>query len=66
MHKSLRKRVQKARRIENKIQALAWSKGPEARKERARMVENRHWFDRDLKGELMTASDKGHGPVTVL
>lgn len=59
MHKSkregLRRRTEKARRIEDKIQSLAFSDNPEARKERKRMAENRHWYDRELKGELHCA-----------
>ena len=55
MHKSLRQRVQKAKRIERKIQALSFSINPEARKENKRMAENRHWYGRSLKGELRCA-----------
>lgn len=66
MHKSkregLRRRTEKARRIEdkarrieNKIQALAFSGNPESRKELKRMAENRHWYDRNPKGELRCA-----------
>lgn len=59
MHKSkregLRRRTEKARRIEDKIQALSFSTNPEARKENKRMAENRHWYARELKGELRCA-----------
>lgn len=55
MHKSLRQRVQKAKRIERKIQALSFSITPESRKENKRMAENRHWYDRKPKGELRCA-----------
>lgn len=55
MHKSLRQRVQKAKRIERKIQALSFSINPESRKENKRMAENRHWYNRALNGELRCA-----------
>lgn len=59
MHKSkrdgLRRRTEKARRLEDKIQALASLVNPEARKESKRMAENRHWYDRNPKGELRCA-----------
>lgn len=55
MHKSMRQRVQKAKRIEAKVKVLAFAKTPEARKESKRMAENRHWYDRELKGELRCA-----------
>lgn len=59
MHKSkregLRRRTEKARRIEDKIQALSFSGNPESRKEIKRMAENRHWYDRAPKGELRCA-----------
>lgn len=59
MHKSkregLRRRTEKVRRIEDKIQALSFSGNPEARKEIKRMAENRHWYDRELKGALRCA-----------
>ena len=61
MHKSLRQRVQKAKRIERKIQALSFSGAPESRKESKRMAENRHWYDRNPKGALLSASDKSNG-----
>lgn len=57
MHKSMRQRVQKAKRIEAKIKFLAFSINPEARKESKRMAENRHWYDRELKGELRCARE---------
>ncbi len=65
MHKALRLKVRKAQRIERKIQALAFNGKSEARLERAKMIENRHWYDRDLKGELRTGNDREHGRVTV-
>ena len=59
MHKSkregLRRRTEKARRIEDKVQTLSFSGNPESRKEIKRMAENRHWYDRELKGELRCA-----------
>lgn len=59
MHKSkregLRRRTEKAKRIEAKIQALSFSNNPESRKEIKRMAENRHWYNRELKGELRCA-----------
>lgn len=66
MHKALRLKVRKAQRIERKIQELAFNGKSEARRERAKMIENRHWYDRDLKGELRSGSDREHGPVTIL
>ena len=66
MHKALRLRVRKAKRIERKIQELAFNGKSEARRERAKMIENRHWYDRNLKGELCSGSDREHGPVTIL
>ena len=66
MHKALRLKVRKAKRIERKIQELAFNGKSEARRERAKMIENRHWYDRDLKGELRSGSDRGHGRVTIL
>lgn len=66
MHKAMRLKVKKARRIEDKIQALAFGSTPESRKARAKMIENRHWYGRNLKGELRSGSDKTHGRVTLL
>ncbi len=66
MHKALRLRVRKAQRIERKIQELAFNGKSEARRERAKMIENRHWYDRELKGELRSGSDREHGRVTIL
>ena len=66
MHKALRLKVRKAERIERKIQELAFNGKSEARRERARMIENRHWYGRDLKGEFRTGNDRHNGPVTVL
>lgn len=69
MHKSkregLRRRTEKARRIEDKIQALAFSGNTESRKELKRMAENRHWYDRELKGEFRTGNAREHGRVTI-
>lgn len=66
MHKALRLKVRKAKAIERKIQELAFNGKSEARLERARMIENRHWYGRDLKGEFRTGNDREHGRVTVL
>ena len=70
MHKSkrdgLRRRVEKVARFERKIQELAFNGNSEARRERAKMIENRHWYDRVLKGELRSGSDREHGCVTIL
>ena len=66
MHKALRLKVRKAKAIEHKIQELAFNGKSEARRERAKMIENRHWYDRDQKGELRTGNAKDHGRVTVL
>ena len=66
MNKAMRLKVRKAQRIERKIQELAFNGKSEARRERAKMIENRHWFDRDLKGELRSGSGREHGPVTIL
>lgn len=66
MHKAMRLKVRKAQRIERKIQELAFNGKSEARRERAKMIENRHWYDRELKGELRSGSDREHGRVTIL
>ena len=66
MHKALRFKVRKAKAIERKIQELAFNGKSEARRERAKMIENRHWYDRDLKGELCTGNGREHGRVTIL
>ena len=58
MHKALRLKVRKARAIERKIQELAFNGKSEARRERAKMIENRHWYARDLKGELRSGNDR--------
>ena len=65
MHKALRLKVRKAKAIERKIQELAFSGKSEARRERAKMIENRHWYDRNHKGELRTGNDRDNGPVKV-
>lgn len=70
MHKSkrdgLKKQLRKYERLERKIQELAFNGKSEARLERAKMIENRHWYDRERKGELRSGSDREHGPVTIL
>lgn len=66
MHKALRLKVRKAKAIERKIQELAFDGKSEARRERAKMVENRHWYGRELTGDFRTGNDRGHGPVTIL
>ena len=66
MHKALRLKVRKAKAIERKIQELAFNGTSEARRERARMIENRHWYDRKQKGELRTGGNRDHGRVTIL
>lgn len=66
MHKALRLKVRKAKAIERKIQELAFNGKSEARQERAKMIENRHWYGRNPKGELRTGNDREHGRVTVL
>ena len=66
MHKALRLKVRKAKAIERKIQELAFNGKSEARQERAKMIENRHWYCRDQKGDFLTGNDRDHGRVTVL
>ena len=63
MHKALRLKIRKAQRIERKIQELAFNGKSEARRERAKMIENRHWYGRAQKGELRTGNDRDSGPV---
>ena len=63
MHKALRLKVRKAKAAERKIQELAFNGKSEARRERAKMIENRHWYNRDQKGELRSGSDKESGKV---
>ena len=63
MHKSMRLKVRKAKAIERKIQELAFNGKSEARLERAKMIENRHWYDRNHKGEFRTGNDRDSGPV---
>ena len=62
MHKSkrdgLKRRVSEYERVERKIQALAFNGKSEARRERAKMIENRHWYDRNRKGEFLTGNDR--------
>ena len=66
MHKALRLKVRKAQRIERKIQELAFNGKSEARRERAKMIENRHWYNRELTGDFRTGGDREHGRVTIL
>ena len=66
MHKALRLKVRKAKATGRKIQELAFNGKPEARRERAKMIENRHWYGRDHKGEFRTGNNRDHGPATVL
>ena len=66
MHKALRLKVRKAQSIERKIQELAFNGKSEARRERAKMIENRHWHHRDLKGDFRTGNVREHGLVTIL
>ena len=63
MHKAMRLKVRKAKAIERKIQELAFNGKSEARRERAKMIENRHWYDRNHKGELRTGNARDSGPV---
>ena len=58
MHKALRLKVRKAKAIERKIQELAFNGKSEARRERAKMIENRHWYDRNQKGDFRTGNDR--------
>ena len=62
MHKSkrdgLKRRVSEYERIERKIQELSFNGKSEARRERAKMIENRHWYDREQKGEFRTGNDR--------
>ena len=58
MHKALRLKVRKAQRIERKIQELAFNGKSEARRERAKMIENRHWYGRDQNGDFRTGNDR--------
>ena len=66
MHRALRLKVRKARAIEHKIQELAFNGKSEARRERAKMIENRHWYDRDHRSDFRTGNNREHGRVTVL
>ena len=58
MHKALRLKVRKAKAIERKIQELAFNGKSEARSERAKLIENRHWYNRDQKGDFRTGNDR--------
>ena len=66
MHKALRLKVRKAKAIERKIQELAFNGKSEARQERAKMIENRHWYNRKHTGELRTGNNREHGRATIL
>ena len=70
MHKSkrdgLKRRVSEYEKVERKIQELSFNGKSEARRERAKMIENRHWYDRDSKGDFRTGNDREHGRVTIL
>ena len=66
MHKALRLQVRKAKALELKIQELAFNGKSEARRERAKMIENRHWYGRDRKGDFRTGNNREHGRVTIL
>lgn len=63
MHKALRQQARKARAKEDKIQELAFNGKSEARRERAKMIENRHWYDRNAKGDFRTGNDRTNGDV---
>lgn len=52
MHKNERKKLQRIKSFETRIKALSFDKSPAAREARARMTDNRHWYDRELKGSL--------------
>lgn len=54
MHKSMRNKVQAVRKHESRIKALAFLNAPGLGKARIALVNNRHWFNRELKGELRT------------
>ena len=62
----LNRRVSEYERVERKIQELAFSGKSEARRERAKMLENRHWYDRDPKGDFRTGNGREHGRVIIL
>ena len=66
MHKALRLKVRKAKAIERKIQELAFNGKSEARVERAKMIENRHWYNRTPTGDFRTGGDREPGAVTIL
>ena len=66
MHKALRLQVRKAKALELKIQELAFNGKSEARRERAKMIENRHWYGRDRKGDFRTGNNREHGTVKVI
>ena len=58
MHKALRLKVHRAKAMELKIQELAFNGKSEARRERAKMIENRHWYGRNQKGDFRTGNDR--------
>lgn len=66
MHKALRREVRKAKAKEAKIQELAFNGKSEARRERAKMIENRHWYGRGQKGDFRTGNNRDNGTVKVL
>ncbi len=66
MHKALRLKVRKAKAIERKIQELVFNGKSEARLERAKMIENRHWYNRDHKGDFRTGNNRDNGAVKFL
>lgn len=55
MHKAVRQLVRKHRAFSDKAVRLGQSG---SRKDYLAGVNNRHWFDRELKGELRTGNDK--------
>lgn len=56
MHKSKRAAVKRIRGFEERIQSLAFDKTPGTSKARVAMANNRHWFNRELKGQLRTGN----------
>lgn len=56
MHKSKRAAVKRIRVFESRIQALAFDKAPGTGKARIAMVSNRHWYNRELTGQLRTGN----------
>ena len=70
MHKSkrdgLKKQLREYERLERKIQELSFNGKSEARRERAKMLENRHWYNRNHKGDFRTGNARDNGAVMVL